>query len=156
MKNRTRIAHTFKTTINGKTEDIFPLLCPVREYEWLPVWQCEMIYSKSGYAELGCVFKTSGLDPWGDETWVVCTYLPNKQISFIRTSHDRTTRYEISLEDTKETTLISWTQEITALTENGDKLVAEYSYEEYQKLMVPLNQMLDHFVQTGKCLSKKL
>ena len=45
--------------LKGTPDDIFPLLCPVREYEWLETWQCEMIYTKSGFTELDCIFKTS-------------------------------------------------------------------------------------------------
>ena len=37
---------------------VFPLLCPVREAEWLPGWHAEVLHSASGLAELGCVFRT--------------------------------------------------------------------------------------------------
>jgi len=37
---------------------VFPLLCPLREYEWIEGWQCEMLHSDSGIAEKNCVFRT--------------------------------------------------------------------------------------------------
>lgn len=45
-----------------RPEKVLPLLCPIREYEWIEIWECEMIHSNSGYAELDCVFKTRHQD----------------------------------------------------------------------------------------------
>ena len=40
----------------GTVEEVFPLLCPKREEEWIPGWECETIWSKSGYNEEGAIF----------------------------------------------------------------------------------------------------
>ena len=40
-----RIIHTYRQTIDATPEKVFPLLCPVREAEWLDGWQYAMIYS---------------------------------------------------------------------------------------------------------------
>jgi hypothetical protein len=37
-------------------EEVFPLLCPKREEEWIPDWECETIWSNSGYNEEGAIF----------------------------------------------------------------------------------------------------
>lgn len=57
---------------NAHAGTVFPLLCPVRESDWLHDWTCKIIHSKSGLVEKGCVFKTGG----GPEetTWVVTTH----------------------------------------------------------------------------------
>lgn len=39
-----RITRTYHQTINAVPETVFPLLCPVREAEWLDGWQYAMIY----------------------------------------------------------------------------------------------------------------
>ena len=39
------LSGTFETT----PENIFPLLCPAREADWIPGWDSELIYTKSGY-----------------------------------------------------------------------------------------------------------
>ncbi len=39
-------------------ERVFPLLCPTRETEWLEYWRCELIHSRSGFAEEGCIQNT--------------------------------------------------------------------------------------------------
>ncbi|MGI9537489.1 MAG: hypothetical protein ACR2PB_10480, partial [Desulfocapsaceae bacterium] len=64
-----RFNRVYQTQLNSTPEKVFPLLCPVREYEWIPQWQCEMIYSRSGVAELGCVFSTDFKDSFGREVW---------------------------------------------------------------------------------------
>ena len=51
-----RISLQFDTEIAAPPAVIFPLLCPVREHDWLPGWRAEMICSESGLAEDNCVF----------------------------------------------------------------------------------------------------
>ena len=53
-----RVTHQFTQTNFAPPETVFPLLCPVREADWVPGWQYRLIYSKSGVAEAGCVFIT--------------------------------------------------------------------------------------------------
>lgn len=78
-----RIVHEFAQTNPAPPERVFPLLCPVRETDWLPGWQDRLIYSDSGVAELGCVFTTP--NPPGsaveeraaaETTWTVTDYDP--------------------------------------------------------------------------------
>jgi hypothetical protein len=62
-------------------EVVFPLLCPVREHDWIAGWSCEVIHSESGMAEEDCVFLTSFADA-GPMTWVVSRYHPPRVIEF--------------------------------------------------------------------------
>lgn len=39
--------------VHASPEAIFPLLCPVREYDWIPGWDCRLVYTESGLAEAG-------------------------------------------------------------------------------------------------------
>ncbi len=151
-KYNTRIVREYATKIEAEPEKIFPLLCPIREYDWIPYWKCQMVYSKSGIAELGCVFITDFGDGNGAEVWVVSHYEQNAKISFVRTGRERTTRYQITLLPEGKLTTIIWHQEITALSEVGNQRVAAYSDEDYEALMVPLNRMLVHYLKTGEAL----
>ena len=49
------LAHTMR--LKGNPEKVFPLLCPVREYEWVEPWRCDLVYTDSGVAELDCIFR---------------------------------------------------------------------------------------------------
>lgn len=81
-----RVTQEFTHTISAPPSKIFPLLCPVREYEWIDGWTCKMIYSESGYAEKDCVFTTCF--PRGlEEIWSVSAYDPDRHIiQFVVTS----------------------------------------------------------------------
>lgn len=71
--------------IAGTPAEVFPLLCPVREDDWLDGWAdvCTMVQSASGIAELGCVFLTR--DPGlSDVTWVCSRYEPDELVEYIR------------------------------------------------------------------------
>jgi hypothetical protein len=35
----------FHEPVDAPPADVFPLLCPVREYEWIEPWSCDMIFS---------------------------------------------------------------------------------------------------------------
>ena len=145
-----RVVRGYSTELSSSPETVFPLLCPVREYDWIPAWRCEVIYSKSGYAELGCVFTTDFKDHSGPETWVVCTYEKNKQIGFVKTGTHCTTRYNVSLERNQKGSTIQWEQEITSLDEHGDLLLDKITESVYDEKMKHVNQLLEYYLLHGK------
>ena len=149
-----RIVRIFNTPLSAPPEIVFPLLCPVREYDWIPVWKCEIIYSKSGYAELGCVFTTDFKDHSGSEKWVVCTYEENKQIGFVKTGTHSTTRYNVSLEQNQTGSTIQWKQEITSLDEHGDLLLDKITESVYDEKMKHVNQLLEYYLLHGKPMNE--
>lgn len=155
-KNKNRQLFEYTIHIQASPDQIFPLLCPVREYEWIPEWDCTMLYSESGIAELGCVFSTNLDERFGEEVWVISHYVNEKKIGFVRTGKYRSTRYEITLTLTDKSTTLQWMQEITGLNPKGDELVASYSETEFTSMMTSLQDMLNHFLKTGNPLSENL
>jgi len=75
MSSARRVTHEYTQTNDAPPDRVFPLLCPVREADWVPGWQYKMIYSKSGVAEAGCVFTTAN-DDGTETTWLVTEYNP--------------------------------------------------------------------------------
>jgi len=64
----------FSHWVDGSPESLFPLLCPVREYEWIPDWTCELHHTRSGWVERGACFSTQRGD---DRTlWVTTRHDP--------------------------------------------------------------------------------
>ncbi|MBE0584104.1 MAG: hypothetical protein IH612_10145 [Desulfofustis sp.] len=137
----------------GRPDDVFPLLCPVREHEWIQPWQCEMVYTDSGRAELDCVFKTWFSDDGPEDTWVVSRYIPPKHIEFVRINTIRSIRYCIDIihQDDGSTQAL-WEQVITGLNSAGDDFVAGFTDEKYYNEMMVLQNMLNHFLKTGEML----
>lgn len=136
----------YRMEVKAPAGQVFPLLCPVREYEWIPHWSCRLIYSESGYAEAGCVFQTDSGAEYGVETWVVSHYENNAKIAFVRTGSRRTTRYEITLTPTENATTLLWRQEITGLDDIGNELVTASSEQEFQTMMESLEQLLIQYL----------
>ena len=151
-----RVNRLYETRLKAPPEQVFPLLCPVREYEWIPQWKCKMIYSESGVAELGCVFSTDFNDGFGPEVWVVSQFEPGQRISFVRIGPVRSTRYIISLKPDGDGCLISWHQEITSLQAEDALIKAPDSDKKFRKIMENLNQMLDYYLQHGTPLATDL
>ena len=69
-----RVVKSYTMTLGAPPVDVFPLLCPVREYEWIEPWSCDMVFSASGLAENNAVFRTNFPTQGDEENWVVCRY----------------------------------------------------------------------------------
>ena len=150
--DRARVHFRARQLVRAEPEAIFPLLCPVREFDWIPTWECQIIYTESGLAEEGCVFQTDSGDG-GADTWVISRFEPRERISFVRVDSLRTIRYDIYLEPQGDgTTRLLWEQEITALNEEGDRYVASQRQEDFESLIGKVEQMLEHYLTTGQAL----
>ena len=151
---RLRKVRTHTMALGAAPEAVFPLLCPVREREWIESWHCRMIYSRSGFAELDCIFQTDFPKDGATDTWVVCRYEPPRLIEFVRVNSLRTIRYTITLRPTGTgKTDAEWRQVVTALTEEGDRLLQQEPAEAYSAQMERLAGTLNHFLKTGERLS---
>jgi len=138
--------------LNSTPENIFPLLCPTREYEWIETWKCDLIYSDSGLAELCCIFKTN-FPREKEEIWITNLFEPNKLIQFLRVSEKLVIRYTINLSaNEKGDTTAIWVQVITALNEEGNQYIEACSNVEFGKNIKGLEKMLNHYLETGKML----
>lgn len=144
-----RITRRFSTALSAPPEQVFPLLCPVKEYDWIPHWRCDLVYTQSGSAELGCVFRTDFKDHSGPETWVVCTFEKNRRIGFVKAGTHCATRYNVSLEQHKSGSTITWEQEITSLDEQGELILDQLTTQAYDEKMTHINQLLEYYLLHG-------
>jgi hypothetical protein len=141
-----------KQHLSATPDKVFPLLCPTREYDWIETWKCRMIRSKSGFAELDCLFATDFPND-GEDLWVVSVYRPNEEIQFVRFNGRRTIRYNIALIDNGDgTTEAEWKQVLTGINEAGNRLVESVTDEAYKQRIAALEQMLNYHLTTGKML----
>jgi hypothetical protein len=144
-------------------EDVFPLLCPKREEEWIPGWECETIWSNSGYNEEGAVFRT--LKPYGTELyWATVQYDINKKVvDFLITApHLYLFRFKIELQDAGDGRLsITFTQVFTSLSEKGNDLLKLYESEDYTERLKKLDEYMSHHLskrsgEQGERLTRRL
>ncbi len=133
--------------VDAPPEKVFPLLCPVREYEWVEGWSCQMVFSESGVAEENCIFQRGGA-PHGLSTWCVTRYEPPARIEFVVVSADMVTRLVITLERTGRGTRLHWMHLFTGLTDHGNAHIGDRTVEHDRAL----GEQLNYFLKTGKML----
>lgn len=143
------IKSSFVQHFQAPPDRVFPLLCPVREYEWIEPWQCEMLHSDSGIAGKNCVFRTCFPGEPSDDVWVISHYQPNTGIEFVRVNTLRTMCLSITLTDNGDgTTRAVNEQLLVGLNEQGnrllDKMAEGFSFE-----MRMGEAMLNHYLATG-------
>jgi hypothetical protein len=146
-----RITHQYVQTNSGSPEKVFPLLCPVREADWVPGWQYRLIYSKSGVVEADCVFATP--NPDGTETvWVVTDYDPSKfRIAFVWVNPGvATAQIRIRLEPEGETrTKAGIRYTYTSLSSKGRTELERYDENWFRKKMTGWEAAINHYLRTG-------
>lgn len=147
--NAARQVFSVDVEFGGTPEQVFPLLCPIREYDWIPDWTCEMIYSETGIAELGCLFRTGHAA--GDEVWTVSHYDPNTAISFVR---NRLNIWVVLMELTLQpagssTTTVTVTHTYTALSPEGETQIKAMNERQHATQWQTLAKLASHYVATG-------
>jgi hypothetical protein len=145
-----QLTKVYEMSARAPREKVFPLLCPVREYDWLPGWRCRMIHSASGVAESGCVFETD-LPGREEMIWVVTRYEPPERIQytiFKPGSHVWTLDIRLAPLDSDQCRL-TWSHAFTGLTEAGNKYLADYTDEKHRLLLGRIERCLVHFLKTG-------
>lgn len=154
MSAARRVTHEYTQTNGAPPETIFPLLCPVREADWVPGWQYTMIYSKSGVAEAGCVFTTPN-DDGTQTTWLVTEYDPARlRIGFAWVNPGQVAaQIEISLKKNSQgttTAVIRYTY--TGLSTAGNQEVERYDKKWFEQKMQGWEAAINHYLRTGKAI----
>jgi hypothetical protein len=147
-----RITRSYKQTINAPPGAVFPLLCPVREAEWLDGWRYEMIHSESGLAEEGCVFTTPG-DGEEDTVWIVSRYhRENHFIQFTRfTPGSRTCVLKIAVTPKDSTdSNVDITYTYTGITDDGNAWIDNFTEDTFLEAVKFWESSMNHFLETGE------
>ena len=149
----TTTEYTYEMHVGAPASEAFPLLCPVREDDWVIGWKdiATLIHSRSGVAELGAVFQTRHGDT--TETWVVTAYEPDARIAFARFDGHVVKRLVIDLEVQGDRTHMLWTTFQTGTDATGNASVAGSSEEAYRADYAHLEMMLQHYLATGEMIT---
>jgi hypothetical protein len=151
-----RTTRTYRQTINSIPESVFPLLCPVREAEWLDGWQYAMIYSESGLIEEWAVFRTAH-EGEEDTVWIVTKHDPRKrEIEFARfTPGSRTCVLRIAVRaKAKNSSFVDISYTYTATTPAGNDFIDGLTEEAFVKGVVFWEKSVNYFLETGKKLNR--
>ena len=132
-------------------ERIFPLLCPVLEYDWIRNWRARLIHSKSGVAEENCLFETRFAD--GPMIWMCTRYEPSKYIEYTCfAQRGYIARIQITLKAVAEGTQLRWNRSWFAYNAQGEAWAKEWNGEPFEKMMDHLKAEMEHYLRTGQML----
>ncbi len=150
-----RIVRSYTQTIHAEPEAVFPLLCPVREAEWLAGWRARVIHAASGLAEKNGVYAT--VHPGEDDTVWMITQRDERLhtvefVYFIPGS--RVTRLNIAVLPAKGgNSQVEITYVHTGISEKGNREIAEHCAEDrFVRQMKHWEASMNHFLETGKQL----
>jgi hypothetical protein len=133
----------------ASVEEVFPLLCPKREEEWIPGWECETIWSNSGYNEEGAIFRT--LKPYGTELyWTTLQYnINSKVVDFLITApHLFMFRFNIDVQvNGVDLLAITFRQTFTSISEEGNALLKRYESEDFGERLKSLEEFMRRYLE---------
>jgi len=136
---------------------VFPLICPVREADWLDGWagHYELVHSVSGVAEKGCVFRTAGHGDPGT-VWTIATHDADAGVvEFVRVTTDlAATTLRVAIADGGDgTSVVEVTYAVTPLTEEGARFAAaRYGGDALPEAIRWWETSLNHWLRTGERL----
>ena len=153
-----RVAHEFTQTNPAPPGKVFPLLCPVREADWIPGWRYNLIYSDSGVAELGCVFTTPGQpgSNSGEATWICVDYDPAAfRIAYVWVKPClQATELRIQLARTENGHTRSHIRfRYTGLSPEGNREVESQDRAWFEARMRAWEAAINHYLSTGKMMA---
>ncbi len=149
----TRASHTYVQRLLAPPSRVFPLLCPVREADWIAGWDPLLVVSDSGLAERDCVFLTAA-EPH-DAIWYVTRHEPAQgSVEMLKITPGVTAcRVSIDLAPAAHGTDATVTYTHTSLGAAGDAFVAAFTASYYDEFMRDWESRLNHFLTTGECLA---
>jgi hypothetical protein len=148
--NRTTRSYT-QHLIAGP-EAVFPLLCPVREVDWIVGWDPILVASQSGVAEPDCVFTTAA-EP-DNAIWYVTRHEPgNGFVEMLKISPRITAcRLSMQLRAVATGSEAQITYKHTSLGPDGDAFIANFTEDYYRQFMRDWESRINHYLAHGVAL----
>jgi hypothetical protein len=149
-----RITRTYCQTIDAPPDRVFPLLCPVREVEWLDGWRYAMIYSASGLVEEGAVFGTPG-DGEPDTVWIVTRHdAVGQVVEFARFTHgSRVCVLRIAVRPKGATqSFVDVAYTYTGLSPAGNAFIDGFTDGSFLAAVTFWERSMNHWLATGERL----
>jgi hypothetical protein len=143
-----RVAHTYTQSLLGDPASVFPLLCPVREADWIDGWDPVFVASHSGVAELDCVFVTEAQPQ--NAVWYITRHEPHRFVEMLKITPEVTAcKLTIEVRPTLDGSQATITYMHTSLGPQGDAFVASFTEEYYAKFMQDWERRMNHYLKHG-------
>lgn len=144
-----RATRTYTQRLAAPAARVFPLLCPVREADWIVGWDPPLVVSSSGVAERDCVFITRSQPH--DAIWYVTRHEPEAGfVEMLKITPGVTAcRLTIELRDAPGGCEADVTYSHTSLGPEGDAFVDAFTEEHYRGFMQDWERRLNHYLRAG-------
>jgi hypothetical protein len=142
----TRLAREATFVIEAPRALVFPLLCPVRERDWLPGWQADVVFSHSGLVEDGCLFRSRN-PKLGEGLYVTSRHEPEAGIVEFVVFYPGILVMKLDIVATAEaqSTTLRWRRTYTALGPEGRAFIAGLTEDVFNQQMDGMRRALaDH------------
>lgn len=150
-----RVSHSYVQHLVAGPDEVLPLLCPVREADWLDGWDPLAVWSRSGVAEPDCVFITPASGgATHDAIWYVTRHEPGTGlVEMLKITPGVTAcRLAIQLAAVAKGCEAAITYTHTSLGPAGDLFVAGFTAEFYRGFMQEWETRMNHYLATGEAL----
>lgn len=139
--------------LNAEAKTVFPLLCPVKEDEWIDGWEdiCTMVYTDSGIAEEGCIFETD-IPLEGKSLWICSMYdAENTKIEYIKHIFGKAIiKWRTEVRDIEGGCSLMQSRYVaTSLSKEGRKVVESLGNKGFTELMEGLQERINYFFAHG-------
>lgn len=148
-----RVSRAYTQSLVAPPERVFPLLCPVREADWIQGWDPLLVVSTSGVAEPDCVFVTPASP--ADAIWYVTRHEPAAgYLEMIKVTPEVTAcRLTIRLRRTAEGCEADVAYTHTSLGPQGDEFVRGFTEASYVRAMQQWEARLNHYLVHDSALA---
>lgn len=147
-----RATRTYTQHLVAPPSSVFPLLCPVREADWIEGWDPPLVVSASGVAERDCVFTTSGAPV--DAIWYITRHEPEAGfVEMLKITPSVTAcRLTIQLRSSPGGCDAFIAYSHTSLGPEGDQFVASFTDDFYRDFMQTWESKINHYLHHGTAL----
>lgn len=147
-----RVTRTYIQHLVSAPDRVFPLLCPVREADWIEGWDPPLVVSSSGIAEPDCVFITASTPL--NTIWYITRHEPgNGFVEMIKISPKVTAcRLAIQLRAAPGGSEADITYCYTSLGAAGDAFIASFTESYYRDFIQDWESRINHYLRHGSAL----
>lgn len=147
-----RVSRTYTQRLVAGPERVFPLLCPVREADWIEGWDPLVVLTGSGVAEPDCVFVTQA-DPH-PAVWYVTRHEPERGfVEMLKLTPEVTAcRVTIDVRPAGDGSEATITYSHTSLGLEGDAFLDTFTEAYYRDFMTEWEARINHYLEHGTML----
>ncbi len=149
-----RVTRSYTQELQARPEKVFPLLCPVREAEWVNGWHPRLVVTNSGLAEPDCVWITAAGPQ--EAIWMITHHDPvANHLEIIKLIPGIVLgKIVIQLTEAPDGSTAEISYSFTSLGPDGDRVVSEFTQKHFDEFMLTWETELNHFITTGEMLNE--